>query len=59
MENFANFEIRTAIAKKRLKHYEVAEVLGMHPTYFSHLLQTELPEEKKKKIMEAIKNYEL
>lgn len=55
----ANLEIRQAIAKKRLKHYEVAKALGVSITYFSHLLQVELPQEKKNKILEVINNYEL
>lgn len=54
----ANLEIRQAIAKKRLKHFEVAKALGITQTYFSHLLQTELDEERKAKILEVINNYE-
>lgn len=55
----ANMEIRQEIAKRRLKHFEVAQALGVSQTYFSHLLQTELPQEKKQEILEVIKNYEL
>lgn len=55
----ANMEIRQAIAKKRLKHYEVAKAMNVSVTYFSRLLQTELPQEKKNKILEVIANYEL
>lgn len=54
----ANLEIRQAIAKKRLKHYEVAKALGVSATYFSHLLQTELPKDKQQEILEVIQKYE-
>lgn len=54
----ANLEIRQAIAKKRLKHFEVAQALGVSTTYFSRLLQRELSNEKKQKILEVINNYE-
>lgn len=55
----ANKEIRDAIEKKRLRHYEVAQAMGVCYTYFSHLLQTELPQERKDEILEVIRNYEL
>lgn len=51
----ANQEIRDLIAKRRLKHFEVAEAIGIHPTYLSHLLQRELPQERKKHFIEVIK----
>lgn len=54
----ANKEIREAIDKKRLKHYEVAAACGINQCTLSHWLQTELKPEKKKKILEIIENYE-
>lgn len=54
-----NIEIRQAIAKKRLKHYEVAKAYGVSQTYFSHLLQNELPPEKKREILKVIKDIKL
>ena len=51
----SNTDIRQAIAKKRLKQYEVAQALGISQFTFSHWLQTELPPEKKKEIIRAIK----
>jgi len=53
-----NKEIREAIEKKRVKYYEVAEKIGVSSCYFSRLLQRELPEERKKEILKAIKSIE-
>ena len=53
-----NLEVRQAIAKKRLKYYEVAAALNISTHYFSHLLQRELDPERKAKILEVIENYE-
>lgn len=50
-----NLDVRQAIARKRLKQYEVAQALGISQFTFSHWLQTELPPEKKKEILKAIK----
>ena len=49
-----NLEIRKAIAKKRLRHYEVANQCGVTSYTFSHWLQKELPEEKKNFILGEI-----
>lgn len=52
-----NIEIREAIEKKRLRHYEVAAALGVHPASFSRwLYQSELTGEKKQRVMDAIKS---
>lgn len=51
-----NAEVREAIEKKGLKHFEVAELMDVSTYTFSKWLQRELPEEKKNKILEVIKN---
>ena len=51
-----NVEIREAIEKKGLRHFEVAELMNVSTYAFSKWLQRELPEEKKKKILEVIEN---
>nr|DAV15792.1 MAG TPA: Regulatory protein [Caudoviricetes sp.] len=50
----ANIEIRDAIKKARLFHYEIADELGMSESAFSKLMRTELTPEKKEKILQAI-----
>ncbi len=50
----ANKEIRTAISKKRLRYYEVAQQCGVSIYTFSHWLQTELTEDKKQRILGEI-----
>lgn len=57
MTNLTNLEVRKAITKRRLKHYEVASMLGITQYTFSHWLQTELTDEKKQKILKAIEDY--
>ena len=54
-----NIEIRELIAKKRLKHYEVAKALGVHRCTFAIWLQTELPQDKKEQIIKAINSIEI
>lgn len=49
-----NKEIREKIAKKRLKHYEVAQAIGITQYTFSHWLQTEMDPEKKSIVLKAI-----
>lgn len=52
-----NLEIRTLMEKKRVKGYEVAAFLGISETSFSRMLcRGELPEEKKERIISAIKS---
>ncbi|MBQ9199238.1 MAG: hypothetical protein IJ141_03595 [Lachnospiraceae bacterium] len=50
----SNKEIREAIAKKRLRHYEVANALGMSPYTFAKKIRLELPEDEKKRILDII-----
>ena len=52
-----NTEIRQALDKKRLRHYELAQALGVHPQTLSHWLAVEMPDAKKKKILEIIKTF--
>lgn len=49
-----NLEIRTAIMAAGLKHYQVAEKLGIHDDSFSRMLRKELTDEKKRIVLEAI-----
>lgn len=53
--NLKNLDVRKAIEKKRLKYFEVAAALNIHPATFSRWLQTEMSPEKKSKVMKAIK----
>jgi len=50
----ANAEIRDLIRKKRFRHYEIAEALGVNEFTFSRWLRNELPDEKKREIIKAI-----
>ena len=54
-----NKEIRELIAKRGLKHYEVASALGINQFTFSHWLQLELPQEKQAEIIRVIRGIEL
>lgn len=54
----ANFEVRAAIEKKRLKHFEVAAALNVSPCTLSRWLRTELSQEHKEKILKAINDYQ-
>ena len=51
----ANKDIRYEILKRGLKNYQVATMLGATETTYSRWLRTELPAEKKKEILEALK----
>ena len=57
--NLSNMDIKQAIAKKRLRNYEVAKAMGVTCYTFSHWLQNELPESKKQEILKAIKEYKV
>lgn len=50
-----NKDIRTAIEKAGVKHYEVASILSIHETTFTRWLRTELSTERKEMVFEAIK----
>lgn len=49
-----NLDVRTRINEYRLRHYEVAQSLGVSEYTLSVWLRTELPDEKRRKIFEAI-----
>lgn len=50
----ANAEIRAAIKAKKLKQFQVAEAYGVATSYFSYLLQRELPKQRKEEILRVI-----
>lgn len=54
MQNTANQDIRQAIKKANLKHWEVAELIGLSETTLVRKLRKELPEEEKKNILKII-----
>ncbi len=49
-----NVEIRRKIFEKDIKKYQVAEKLGINWSTLSRWLQTEMPPEKKAKVLKAI-----
>ncbi len=53
----SNLEIRQQLNKKRIKHYELAKALGIHPCTLSHWLEGDLSEDKRKKIQKAIREF--
>lgn len=53
-ESMANEEIRNIMNKKRIRQYEVAEILGVTEFAFSRWLRKELPDDKKKLVINAI-----
>ena len=54
-----NTEIRTAIEKRRLRYYEVANELNIHPATLTRQLRYELSEERKQEILKAIRNIKI
>lgn len=53
--NLNNMEVRQAIEKKRLKYYEVAEAIGVDACTLSKWMQKELSDERKKRVLDAIR----
>ena len=49
-----NIDIRVAILEAKLKHYEIAEELGIHEFAFSRKLRYELTADEKQKILNVI-----
>lgn len=49
-----NEKIRMEIFKSGLKHYQIAQRLGVHESTFCRWLHTELPAEKQDKILKVI-----
>lgn len=54
-----NEEIRAAIAKRRLKYYEVAEQMHVHPATLTRWLRFELDPKRKAEILQAIRSIKL
>ena len=54
MQNTANQDIRQAIKKANLKHWELAKLMGFSETTLVRKLREELPEEEKKSILKII-----
>lgn len=50
-----NIELREFIKKSDLKHWQVAEIIGVADTTFCRMLRRELPESKKQEILTAIR----
>lgn len=50
----SNVDIRTMILQNGLKHYEVANEIGVSDSTFCRRLRSELPQKQKKEIIEAI-----
>jgi predicted XRE-type DNA-binding protein len=49
-----NQEIRNMIFSSRIRNYEVAEKVGISDTRFSVWLRTELSDERKQRVLNAI-----
>lgn len=54
----ANIEIREMLRKKRIRHYEVSAVLGISEGTFCKWLRSELPPDKRDRVIEAIDKLE-
>ena len=52
--NELNKEVRRQIAKSKLRHYEIANYLGISQFTFAHWLQAEMPKERKEMVLRAI-----
>lgn len=51
----ANVEIREAAAKAKVKHWQIAEEMGIHEGVLSRKLRHEVGNEEKEAILKAIK----
>lgn len=54
-----NKEIRELIAHRRVRFYEVANALNISAETFSRWLRWELPDDKREKVIKAIKSIRL
>lgn len=54
---YLNTEVREAIKKSGLTHYEIANAMEVSQNTLAIWLQSELTEERKKRILEVIKNH--
>ncbi len=55
----ANQDIRNLLDKERIFYWEVAEKLGMKAPNFTVMMRTKLSEEKREKVLKAIKEIKL
>lgn len=49
-----NIDIRKRLEEKGVKHWELAEALGIHPSVLSVKLRRELPERDKERLIAVI-----
>lgn len=54
---YLNTDVREAIKKSGLAHYEIANEMEVSQNTLATWLQSELTEERKERILEAIKNH--
>lgn len=52
----ANVEIRSALMKYGIRHWKLAEALGISETHFSRKLRHELPPQEREKILAIIED---
>ncbi|MEA4805228.1 hypothetical protein [Acetobacterium wieringae] len=50
----SNKDIRSALKESQIRHWQMADFLGIHENTFVRHLRKELPEEEKQKIYSAI-----
>ena len=51
----SNTKIRSALEESRMRHWELANLLGISESTLVRWLRTELPEEEQKRIISIIK----
>ena len=49
-----NQEIRQAAKKRGVRHWQIADALGIHETTLTHKLRYELPQDEKERILSII-----
>ena len=54
MTNGCNLDVQVAIFKSGFRQYEIAQKVGVTPSYLCTWMRTEMPEEKKQRIFAAI-----
>ena len=52
--NMCNMAIRSAIQNAGIRHWMVADKLGVSETTFCRMLRKQLPENRKKVVLEAV-----
>jgi len=55
----ANIEVRQAIDKKRIRHYELAQALNVSACTLSRWLALEMTPEKKQEVLDAINKFKV